>query len=37
MRRTKTPFCCRASQIKPMSLEKMAERYAKGELNQIVK
>ncbi|HZX31904.1 MAG TPA: class II fructose-bisphosphate aldolase, partial [Rhodocyclaceae bacterium] len=27
----------RASQIKPMSLEKMADRYAKGELNQIVK
>ena len=26
-----------ASKIKPMSLEKMAERYAKGELNQIVK
>jgi fructose-bisphosphate aldolase class II len=27
----------RASQIKPIPLEKMAERYAKGELNQIVK
>lgn len=27
----------RASQIKPMSLEKMAARYAKGELNQIVR
>ena len=27
----------RASQIKPVPLEKMAERYAKGELNQIVK
>jgi len=26
-----------ASKIKPISLEKMAERYAKGELNQIVK
>jgi fructose-bisphosphate aldolase class II len=26
-----------ASKIKPMTLEKMAERYAKGELNQIVK
>ncbi|BBN88649.1 MULTISPECIES: class II fructose-bisphosphate aldolase [Azospira] len=27
----------RAGQIKPISLEKMAERYKKGELNQIVK
>src|SRR5574343_1872300 len=27
----------RASQIKPIALEKMAERYAKGDLNQIVK
>ncbi|EKE17241.1 MAG: hypothetical protein ACD_10C00548G0001 [uncultured bacterium] len=27
----------RASQIKVIPLEKMAERYAKGELNQIVK
>jgi len=27
----------RASQIKPVPLEKMAERYARGELNQIVK
>lgn len=27
----------RADQIKPISLEKMAERYKKGELNQIVK
>ena len=27
----------RASQIKPMSLEKMADRYKNGELNQIVK
>jgi fructose-bisphosphate aldolase class II len=26
-----------ASKIKPMSLEKMAERYKKGELNAIVK
>jgi fructose-bisphosphate aldolase class II len=26
-----------AGKIKPLSLEKMAERYAKGELNQIVK
>jgi fructose-bisphosphate aldolase class II len=26
-----------ASKIKPLTLEKMAERYAKGELNQIVK
>ncbi|HET6718568.1 MAG TPA: class II fructose-bisphosphate aldolase, partial [Rhodocyclaceae bacterium] len=26
-----------ASKIKPMALDKMAERYAKGELNQIVK
>ena len=26
-----------ASKIKPLSLDKMAERYAKGELNQIVK
>ncbi len=26
-----------ASKIKPISLEKMAERYAKGELNQIVR
>jgi fructose-bisphosphate aldolase class II len=25
-----------ASKIKPLSLEKMAERYKKGELNQIV-
>ncbi len=25
-----------ASKIKPVSLEKMAERYKKGELNQIV-
>ena len=27
----------RASQIKPMPLEKIADRYKKGELNQIVK
>ncbi|HET7776080.1 MAG TPA: class II fructose-bisphosphate aldolase [Azospira sp.] len=27
----------RADQIKPLSLEKMAERYKKGDLNQIVK
>jgi fructose-bisphosphate aldolase class II len=27
----------RASQIKPVPLEKMAERYASGELNQVVK
>ena len=27
----------RASQIKPIPLDKMAERYAKGELNQIVR
>ena len=26
-----------ASKIKPMTLEQMAGRYAKGELNQIVK
>jgi fructose-bisphosphate aldolase class II len=26
-----------ASKIKPLTLENMAERYAKGELNQIVK
>jgi fructose-bisphosphate aldolase class II len=26
-----------ASKIKPVSLDKMAERYAKGELNQIVR
>ena len=26
----------RASQIKPIPLDKMAERYARGELNQIV-
>jgi fructose-bisphosphate aldolase class II len=26
-----------AAKIKPVSLEKMAERYRKGELNQIVK
>ena len=26
-----------AEKIKPLSLEKMAERYKKGELNQIVK
>jgi len=26
-----------AAKIKPVSLEKMAERYKKGELNQIVK
>ena len=26
-----------AGKIKPVSLEKMASRYAKGELNQIVK
>jgi len=26
-----------ASKIKPLSLEKMAERYRKGELNQIVR
>ena len=26
-----------ASKIKPMPLDKMAERYAKGELNQLVK
>jgi fructose-bisphosphate aldolase class II len=26
-----------AARIKPVSLEKMAERYKKGELNQIVK
>ena len=26
-----------ASKIKPLSLDKMAERYAKGELNQIVR
>jgi fructose-bisphosphate aldolase class II len=27
----------RASQIKPITLEKMADRYARGELNQVVR
>ena len=31
-------FCCegQAAKIKPLSLEKMAEKYKKGELSQIV-